>query len=126
MAEALKQKQRRSQRAGYIIAAILLPVYLVFIFLGKEQLGSSVFIVLGITLAAIWVRRDLRKRLWFWAVIVVLLIAQAPLVFLVRWPHWWGHGQEMLPIALADALIILGVIRFVEKFIVKSPPATKT
>jgi hypothetical protein len=27
-----------------------------------------------------------------------------------------------LPIGLADVLIILGVVRFVEKFIVKSPP----
>jgi len=54
------------------------------------------------------------------------LTLHVPLLFLFRWPqgyHGWFPAIGMLPIGLADALIIVGAVRFVEKFIVKSPPA---
>lgn len=110
---------------GLIIAAILAPAYLVFYLMGKEEMGRSVFIVLGMTMLAIRVRWDLRNRSWFWAVIVLVLAAHIPLLFLVHWPegyHGWLPAIGTLPIGLADVLIILGAVHLVEKFIVKSPP----
>jgi len=77
-------------------------------------------------LLAIKVRWDLRKRVWFWAVIVFVLLLHIPLLFLFRWPqgfHGWLPAYAMLPIALADILIILGAVQPVETFIVKDPPA---
>jgi len=124
MAETTERK--RTDYTGVIIAAILAPVYLIFYLLGQEELGRSVFIVLGMTMLAIRVRWDLRKRFWFWAVVVLVLALHVPLLFLVRWPqgyHGWLPAIGTLPIGLADVLIILGAVRFVEKFIVKSPPA---
>jgi hypothetical protein len=123
MAETTEQK--RTDYTGVIIAAILLPVFLLFYFLGQEEMGRSVFIVLGMTMIAIRVRWDLRKRFWFWAIIVVLLLLHVPLLFIFRWPrgfHGWLPAIGTLPVGLADLLIILGAVRFVEKFIVKSPP----
>jgi hypothetical protein len=67
----------------------------------------------------------LRNRFWFWLVIVFVLALHIPLLFFVRWPegyHGWLPAIGTLPIGLADVLIILGVVGFVEKFIVKSPP----
>jgi hypothetical protein len=110
---------------GLIIAAILAPAYLFFYLMGKEEMGRSVFIVLGMTMLAIRVRWDLRNRSWFWAVIVLVLAAHIPLLFLVHWPegyHGWLPAIGTLPIGLADVLIILGAVHLVEKFIVKSPP----
>jgi len=118
--------KKRTDYTGVIIAAILVPVFLVFYFLGMEELGRSVFIVLGMTMLAIRVRWDLRKHIWFWAIIVVLLLLHIPLLFIFRWPHGfhgWLPAIGTLPIGLADLLIILGAVRLVEKFIVKSPPA---
>ena len=123
MAETTERK--RTDYTGVIIAAILAPVYLIFYLLGQEELGRSVFIVLGMTMLAIKVRWDLRRRFWFWAVIVLVLALHVPLLFLVRWPqgyHGWLPAIGTLPIGIADVLIILGAVRFVEKFIVKSPP----
>jgi hypothetical protein len=110
---------------GVIIAGILVPVYLVFYFLGREELGRSVFIVLGMTMLAIRVRWDLRKRIWFWTIVVVLLLLHVPLLVVLRWPrgfHGWLPAIGTLPIGLADLLIILGAVQLVEKFIVTSPP----
>jgi lipoprotein signal peptidase len=75
------------------------------------------------TMLAIRVRWDLRKRFWFWAVIVLVLAVHVPLLFVFRWPqgyHGWLPAIAWLPIGLADVLIILGVVRLIEKFIVKS------
>jgi hypothetical protein len=117
---------KRTDYTGVIIVALLLPVYLVFYFLGMEEIGRSVSIVLGMTMLAVRVRWDLRKHFWFWAVIVLVLALHVPLLFLVRWPqgyHGWLPAIGTLPIGIADLLIILGAVRFVEKFMVKSPPA---
>jgi hypothetical protein len=124
MAETTERK--RTDYTGVIIAAILLPVFLLFYLLGKEEMGRSVFIVLGMTMIAIRVRWDLRKRFWFWAIIGLLLLLHVPLLFLFRWPqgfHGWLPAIGTLPIGLADVLIILGAVHFVEKFILKIPPS---
>jgi len=118
-------KKKRTDYTGVIIAAILAPVYLIFYLLGHEEMGRSVFIVLGMTMLTIRVRWDLRRRFWFWAVIVLVLALHVPLLFLVPWPqgyHGWLPAIGTLPIGIADVLIILGVVRFVEKVIVKAPP----
>lgn len=118
-------ERKLTSYTGVVIVALLLPVYLLFYFLGEEEMGRSVSIVLGMMMIAIRVRWDLRKRFWFWAIIVLLLLLHASLLFLVRWPqgfHGWLPAVGTLPIGLADVLIILGAVRFVEKFIVKSHP----
>jgi len=120
-----EQGKKPTDYTGLIIAAILAPVYIVFYLLNKEEMGRSVFIVLGMTMLAIRIRWDLRNRFWFWLVIVFVLALHVPLLFFVRWPegyHGWLPAIGTLPIGLADVLIILGVVGFVEKFIVKSPP----
>lgn len=125
---ARTSRRKRTDYTGVIIGAILTPVYLLFIFLGKEELGRSVFIVLGMTMLAIRARWDLRKRLWFWAIIVLLLLAHIPLLFVFRWPqgyHGWLPAVGTLPIGLADVFIILGAVHLVEKFVAKPPAGEK-
>jgi len=115
-------KKKRTDYTGVIIGAILVPVLVLFIHLGKQDMGESVCIVLGMMMLAIRIRWDLRKHLWFWGITVLLLVLHIPLFILVRWPPGWTPAIAMLPIGAADCLIIVGVVRFVEKFIVKSPP----
>jgi hypothetical protein len=105
-----------------IILAILLPVLLFFWYIGKFDMGMNVAIVLGMCLLAIRIRWDLRKRFWFWGVVLFVLALHVPLFFLIQWPHEWVPGVALLPIGLADLAIILGAVKFVEKFIVKSSP----
>ncbi|MFZ0746595.1 MAG: hypothetical protein WAM85_19465 [Terracidiphilus sp.] len=50
-------------------------------------------------------------------VIILVLALNLPLMFMIQWPHGWIPGLALLPIALADFLITIGAVRFVEKFI---------
>ncbi|MGH9520556.1 MAG: hypothetical protein ACRD2D_12940, partial [Terriglobales bacterium] len=104
---AATTEQKRTDYTGVIISAILVPVYLIFYLLGQEEMGRSVFIVLGMTMLAIRVRWDLRKHFWFWTVIVAVLALHVPLLFLIRWPqgyHGWLPAIGTLPLGIADVL----------------------
>ena len=103
------------------IGAILAPVFLLFIFLGRADMGLTVFIVLGMTMFAVKLRWNLRKHVWFWAIIVFILALHVPLVLLVRWPQ--GNVPTLfytMPIGIADFIIILGSVALGEKFFLKN------
>jgi uncharacterized membrane protein YwaF len=113
MTEQLERKP--TDWTGVIIGALLLPVLLVFIHLGKQNLGRTVCICLGMIMLAIRVRWDLRRHVWFWGIIVGVMALHVPFLFMVRWPSGWVPAVAMLPVALADCLIILGAVYLVEK-----------
>jgi hypothetical protein len=112
-------EKKRADYTGIIIAAILIPVYLLFIYLGKEDLGWTIFIVLGAIMLAVRVRWDLRRHAWFWGTIAVVLVLHVRLLFVVQWPPAMFHWVVMLPIAVADCLMTIGIVGLVEKFGVK-------
>ena len=118
MAEPKEKKP--TDYTGVIVGVIVVPVVLLFIHLGKEDVGRSVSIGLVTTLIAIRIRWDLRKHFWFWGTIVVLSLLQLPLVFALRWPSGWIPAIGTLPIALVDCLVILGGVRLVEKLMTKN------
>ena len=117
------EKTRRPDYTALIAAVALLPVYIAFYLRGQEELGRSVSFVLMMTAVAIRIRWDLRKRVWFWVVIASVLALHVPLLFLLRWPEGWLPAIGTLPLGLADLLIYLGVVAFIEKFILKTSPA---
>jgi hypothetical protein len=83
-------------------------------------MGLAVFIVLGVSIFAIKLRWHLRKHVWFWAIIALILVLHVPLVFMVRWPQ--GSAPTLfytMPFGLADFLIISGSLRLAEKFLSK-------
>lgn len=108
-----------------ICLLILVPVFFFFRNIGKEDMGLNIGICLGIFVITIRIRWDLRTRLWFWGIIAFLLALHVPLFFLIHWPRVWVPGIAFLPIALLDASIILGTVRFTEKFIVKASTSSE-
>ena len=105
---------------GLKIVFILAPVFFVFAFVGKEDLGLSACIVLGMMMIAIKVRWYLRKHIWFWAIILIVLALHVPLVLMVQWPQ--GKGPTLfytMPLGIADFLIISGALTLAEKLFSK-------
>src|SRR5215831_9350125 len=103
------QIESRPDYTGLKFAAILAPVFFFFIYLGKAEMGFTVFLVLGMILFAIKLRWRLRKHVWFWATIAVVLALHLPLFFIVRWPN--SNVPTIaysMPFGIADFLLILG------------------
>ena len=110
------EQQKPTNYTGVIIGAMMLPVLIFFIHIGNPDMGLKVSISMGMILLAIALRWDLRKRFWFCGVIVLVSALHVPVVLMVPWPHIKVSRISLLPIALADLLIILGAIALVERF----------
>jgi len=112
-----REAEKSTDYTGLIIVAMLAPVFLLFVFLDKADMGLAACIVLGMAMIAIRLRWKLRKHLWFWASIVLILAVQVPLLSIVRWPQ--GKGPTLaytLPVGIAEFLLIMGAIGLAEKF----------
>jgi hypothetical protein len=119
MFETFEQDQKRKvDYTGLIIAAILAPILILFIELGKGELGRAACVDLGSILFAMKIRWDLRMRFWYWAIVLVLISLHIPLLLLVHWPEGWVPAIVSLPFAVVDCLIVLGSLRLVEKHMV--------
>jgi len=119
------KKPQSTDYTALIILAIVSPVFFYFRHIGKTDVGLNAAICLGMCLVAVRIRWELRTRFWFWSVIAFVLVLHVPLFFVIQWPHARVPGVALLPVGLADVFIVLGAVRFVEKFIVKPPPTVQ-
>lgn len=122
MFERERQAKGFTDYTGLKIGAVLLPVFFLFVYWGKEDMGLAVLIVLGVTIGAIKLRWDLRKHVWFWAIIAVMLALHVPLFFVVRWPQ--GNVPTLfytLPFGIIDFLVISGVLGIAERLLSRDP-----
>ena len=102
--------------SGTIIGVVLLPVFFVFVFLGKAELGFNVMLVLGLVMIAVRLRWKLRRYVWFWATIFFVLLLHIPFLFLVHWPQ--SHVPTIvysLPLGIVDFLLISGAISLAQR-----------
>jgi len=88
---AENREKKTTDYTGLIIAAILIPVLLLFMYFGNEDLGITVVIVLAAVMVAIRIRWDLRRQLWFWETIALVLVLHIPFFYYVRIPPAWIH-----------------------------------
>jgi hypothetical protein len=83
--------------------------------------------VLGMVMLAIRIRWHLRKHLWFWAVIGLILALHVPLVLMVRGPQ--GNVPTLfytMPLGIADFLLLSGALCLAEKLLSKDSSSKVT
>jgi hypothetical protein len=108
---------------GLKIGALVAPVFFLITFLYNADAGLAACIVLGVMIFAIKLRWHLRKHVWFWAIIAVILALHVPLVFMVQWPKSAPTIFYAMPIGIADFLIISGALRLAEDFMSNGSPS---
>ena len=122
--EPRKEKTRPGYTVMLVIIAVVAPVFLVFIFLGKENIGLKVVIVLAMAMLAVITRWELHKHFWFWAVVIVTLALQFPLLFMNSWLKMtWGTIRLL---GLAEFLLFFVVIWFADAIAERFFPPSAT
>jgi hypothetical protein len=107
-----------TQYTGLKIGAVLMPMLLLFIYFGKADMGLTLYIVSVVCIGAIKIRWNLRKHIWFWAIIAAIFALHVPLFFIIRWPNGKTPGLLYgLPFALVDFLLISEGLRLAEKLL---------
>jgi hypothetical protein len=109
---------------GLKIGALVAPVFFLITFLYNADAGLAACIVLGVMIFAIKLRWHLRRHVWFWAIIAVILALHVPLVFMVQWPKNLPTLFYTMPIGIADFLIISGALKLVESLMSNSSPSS--
>ena len=112
-----------TEKPDYLVmVAFVLMLFIMFFcrHIGRTDLGLPIGLYLGMVMAAIRIRWDLRAHFWFWATIGVVFLLHFPLLFIVRLPNMQLNRVTLFPIGIADALIILGAVHLVERYIAKA------
>jgi hypothetical protein len=113
-------EEQEPDYTGLKILGVLVPVFFLFVYLGKAEMGFTVVLVLGMILLAIKLQWKLRKYAWFWATIALVLVLHAPLFFIIRWPDTKTPTiAYSMPLGIADFLIISGAIRLSKNLFLK-------
>ena len=118
--EAPKEKSP-TDWTGPIIVAMLAPLFFLFVYLGKAEMGFTACLVLGMFMVAVRLRWKLRRYAWFWGTIAFVLLLHIPFLFLVHWPQ--SNVPTIvysLPLGIADFLLISGAISLAQKVFAKN------
>ena len=108
------EEKEPTDYTGLLIGVMVAPVFFLFTFLYNADAGLAACIVLAVILFAIKLRWYLRRHVWFWAIIAVILALHVPLVFMVQWPKNAPTIFYAMPIGIADFLIISGALKLAE------------
>ena len=103
-----------SKRWALLVGVCCLPLLFVFAYLGDTGRGMAAAISAYIIAVAVRYFWDLRRRIWFWVTIALIVCLHAALVRFIAWPDRDYRGVQLLPIGLLDFAVAYGVIRLVE------------
>ena len=110
---------------GLIIGAATLPVFFIVTYFYTAEMGLATTLLLGIAAFIVKLRWDLRKRVWFWVTLFILLALHVPLIPMFRVPQGKAPTRVyVFPLGLVDFAIFFVTINFVEDFFSsKTPPS---
>lgn len=107
--------------SGTIIGVMLLPVFFVFVVLGKAEMGFNLILVLGLVMIAVKLRWKLRRHAWYWVTIAYVLLLHIPFLFFVHWPQSnIPTIAYSLPLGITDFLLISGAISLAQRIFMKN------
>ena len=104
------RKMRPSRWLVLTWMAFCLPVILLFEHFGRLNMALPVlnFIaVFGFLIALKW---GLRRRIWFWAILIVLAAVHVELILFIPWTNSWVPALLIAVIDSADFCLIVWIV----------------
>jgi hypothetical protein len=120
--EKPSEEESSSGNGFFLLAAMILVVFLVVNHIAGAGIALSTTLCFATILVAVLMCWDLRGRVWFWGVIALVAALHVPLILMIHWPRQWVPGIVLMPIGVVDCVIIVRIVRFVQKSIVKDVP----
>lgn len=115
---------RLTKKTAVVALLCALPFFFFFAALGDPAKGRAAAGCVGISVFVVWIRWDLRRRVWFWATVAILVVLHVPLVLFIPWTNTNYPGVVLLPLGLLDLAIVYGCIKLVEKVMKRSDEAS--
>jgi hypothetical protein len=109
-----------TRKSGFIALLLASPMMVLFVFLGKWEMGIGAWGCTALVLMVVRFYWDLRTSPWFWASIGFSAVLQVPFVLFVPWGNRDVTGITILPILALDYGIMYGAIKLAEKMTKKT------
>jgi len=103
-----------------VVILVALPLIIYPFFAGRTELLIGVSFSTAMNVLAIAKCWDLKRFLWFWVVISLIMALHFSLAFFVHWPRVTMTRLTLLPIGLMYYGVTVGLARFIERFAVKA------
>jgi hypothetical protein len=118
--EAKGPFDRLTRSTALVVLLCSSPVYFIFSAMGDPAKGRAAFIMTGMIIFAVILCWELRRHIWFWTTLVLLIVLHWPLLQFVPWSNKNYPGVALLPHALIDFAVVYGCIKLVELLVKES------
>jgi hypothetical protein len=127
MSTSTIEEKPRELTGKFIYLAMLCssPVLLIFIYLGRTDQGFGASASAAVVLLAMRSSWNLRKHVWFWVAIALVVLIQVPIVLLIPWGGKGINGRGVFPIALLNGGISYGLLKLADIAIRRRAPFGK-
>jgi O-antigen ligase len=117
---------RAMKRWGLLVALLTIPVAIVvshFVDPGRGRAAGASVGLMIIAIRAFWYQR---RQAWFWVTVAALAVIHVVLIVLVPWTNRRFPAPELWPVGIADFAAMCGVIKLIEKLMIRSSGASST
>lgn len=117
--EGKEGPRRLTGKFVYISVLYALPVVLLFVLLGKWEMGVGAGVCSSLVIQVIRTRWGLRKHVWFWIAVGFACLLQAPIVVMIPWGDRSLTAMKLLPVAALDYGAVYGLVKLAEMLMTK-------
>jgi len=98
------------------VGILCLPIYILFSTFGNAGLGTVMACFVGTMIIAVRLRWELRRRLWFWIVMSIIVILHLVAILLIPWPNIQFRALVVFPFVAVDISLISYVIKLIARW----------
>jgi hypothetical protein len=90
-------------------------LFIFFAYFGDARRGATAWFSGIVAFVAVRMFWGLRRLMWFWTTIAVILVYHILLIVLLPWPFEQLSYIQLLPLGFLDLGLAYGIIRLAEK-----------
>src|SRR5215470_17649301 len=94
-----------------------LPIIWMFDHFGRFDLARPTLYAIAMLGVAIAIKWQLRRHVWFWITMAVIVTLHVLLILFVPWPTKWIPAVVIIPIGIVDLYAMLAILSVVGKFV---------
>jgi hypothetical protein len=113
--EEYRLRQRQSYFFALKLGLCVAPVMAIFFAVGRADLARPVCIAIVAAAVAVRQKWEYHHRRWFWFVIAGVILMHLPILIFFVFPNRWIPALLLMPVALADYVIMIVAIRIAAK-----------
>ena len=124
--ENVKPRLTPEGKFALIVMACALPLFCIFLVLGRPILGVSVCVCAAVVITALRATWAQHRHVWYWVVFAIVLVLQVPFVLYIPWTNHAYRGTAFMAFGFLDFAVVWGAIKLPEKVMKRGGASSAT